>query len=372
MKKFQSIFIIIIIIIVSILIMIFFAGRKKTPKKQSVKETTRYVKAKNVKLNTISTTLQATGRLTSFHQINITAEVQGKILPGNVLLKNGTTFKKGDILFKIFNKEAIFNHKARLSRFLNSVAILLPDISIDFPKSVTKWENFFENIKLDKPLPKLPKFNSLKEKVFLASRNILSEFFQLKSEEIRLKKYTVRAPFSGSIIAVNFQVQSIANPGAIIAVVSKTDELELEVPVNLTFLKWLKINDKVKVLFDENRNETEGKIARISNVINPKTQSFTVFIHIKNKKELPLFSGLYLTAIFNKVTFANSMEIPRNSVFNRDTVYIIKNNRLKKKKILIKKINSETIIFSGLRNDDIVVIEPLINAKENSLVQILK
>ncbi len=371
MKNFKPLLLIGVIIIFAIMGMMFFAGQKEKPKIQKVKEFKRFVKAKQVTYRSISSILESTGRLSSLHQINIISEVQGKILPADISLKRGTIFNKGDILFKIYKKEAALNHKARLSRFLKSVAVLLPDLKVDFPKSYELWESFLGKIEFDNDLPKIPKINSLKEKIFLASRNILSEYYQIKSEEIRLKKYIIKAPFTGSIIKVNLEVESIANPGSIIAVVCRTDELELEVPIDVKFFKWINKGDKVDV-FLNSTGHIEGKISRISNVLDPKTQNLTVFIHLKNEKTLPLYNGLYLKAVFKEITFDNCMKIPRNAVFNGNTVFIIKNKRLKKKKIKIKKINQDSIIFAGLNSGEMIVTESLINAKENSLVQIIK
>ncbi len=372
MKKFKPFIIIVFIIIFAILGMKYFASKKVEPKKNKVTEFKRFVQAKKVTYSTIKSNLEVTGRLSSLHKINITAEVQGRILPGNISLKNGTLFKKGDILFNIYNKEAVLNHKARVSRFLNSVALLLPDMKIDFSDNFKPWELFFEKINLNKDLPNLPKIGSLKEKVFLSSRNILGEYFQIKSEELKLKKYSVKAPFSGSIISVNLEVQSIANPGAVIAIVSRTDELELEVPLDVKYFNFVKKGDKVRVVINEKDDILDGVISRIANVIDPKTQSLTVFVNLKNAKSQPLYSGLYLKAIFSDIVFENVMELPRNAIFNRNTVFIIKNKRLKKAQIEIKKINEDTIIFSGLKSGIMVVSEALINAKEKSLVEIIK
>jgi len=371
MSKLKTGLIIIIIIVVSVIGMKFFAGKREKPKTKKIPEIKRFVKAKRVKYSTINSKIEANGRLSSLHRLNIITEVQGKILKGSTIFKKGTSFKKGEILFKIFNSEAVLNHKARVSRFLNAVAVLLPDIKIDFPDRFGDWQFFFNNINFDNNLPKLPKILSPKEKVFLASKNILGEYYQIKAEEIRLEKYTIKAPFNGTIISVNLETGSIANPGAIVAVIGRTDELELEIPVSLTFLKWLKRGDKVKVLIDNN-TETEGTISRVSDIIDRTTQSLTVFVNIKNNKEFPLYSGMYLKAVFNSVIFENSMEIPRNSVFNGNKVFIVKNNRLKKRTVEIIKINTDTVIFSGLKEGDTIVTESLVNAKENSLVQIIR
>ena len=64
------------------------------------------------------------------------------------------------------------------------------------------------------------------------------------------------------------------------------------------------------------------------------------------------------------------MQIPRNAVFNKDEVFVVKDQRLKIKKITIEKLNREELLFSGLEEGEMVVTEPLVNAFENMEVTI--
>lgn len=66
------------------------------------------------------------------------------------------------------------------------------------------------------------------------------------------------------------------------------------------------------------------------------------------------------------------MEIERKAVFNRNEVFIVQDSLLAKKDIKIEKINKDKIYFSGLTDGTNVVSEPLINASENTKVEILK
>ena len=69
--------------------------------------------------------------------------------------------------------------------------------------------------------------------------------------------------------------------------------------------------------------------------------------------------------------FNAAMEFPRSAVFNSIEVFEIIVGRLKKQIIDIVKINETTLIFNGLEEGIKIVVEPLINAQENSPVGIL-
>ena len=65
------------------------------------------------------------------------------------------------------------------------------------------------------------------------------------------------------------------------------------------------------------------------------------------------------------------MEIGRSAVFNRDQVFIVVDGKLQKEQIYIEKVSEEKLVFNGVNEGTMLVIEPLINAIENTSVEIL-
>lgn len=312
------------------------------------------------------------GRLSSLQSVDLSTEVQGQILSGDINLREGIKFNKGDLLIRIFDEEAKNNLKASKSRFMNGIAAILPDIKIDFPESFQKYQDFFNSIKIDRPLPELPELDSDKEKVFLASRNILNDYFNIISAEIRLSRYKLYAPFDGSFTAVYLEPGSVANPGSRIASMIRTDKLELEVPIRIGDSKWINIGDQVQVSTKDNQQHWNGKVARKSDFMDPSSQSITVYVSLTSQKDNPLYQGQFLRAEFTSKKVENSMEIPRNAVFKKDKVFVVENGKLKEKKVDVLKANETTVLIAGLTVGDELVIEPLVNAQEGFNVEILK
>jgi len=369
---------VVIIVAVLVILGVSFGGMtilgnlKKEPKKKEKKAAKRYVLAKPVKYSITNSNITASGRLESQDFFDLSAEVQGKILKGNILLKKGQNFRQGQTIVRIYNKEFELSIKAHKSRFLNGVANLLPDFKIDYPDSYQNWKEFFANIELDKKLPELPKIESEQEKIYLASKNILSEYFTIQAEEERLQKYVIRAPFSGSFSEVYLHAGSVANPGSRIAKLIRTDKLELEVPVDEYEAKWVKIGDIVNVTNENNEGSWKGRVVRKSSFVNPSTQSITVFVSLNSSYTNPIYKGMYLNAKFPGVTMAKTMEIPRNAVFNSNEVFVVQDSVLMKQEIMVHKINENTLVFSGLPEGTELVMEALINASENMKVNIIR
>jgi len=359
------------IVLFSYFSMSYLSGLKSSPKKMPTKEIIRYVKASPIKYSDLTTELVASGRVYSQSEITISAEVSGKIEQGSVPFKKGQSFRKGDLLIKVEDYQAGLSLKAKKSSFLNRLAGILPDYKIDYSENYNSWFSFFESINIDEDLPDLPKIGSTKEKVFLASRNILSEYYSIKSEENRYYKHSIYAPFNGAIVQANVEVGAIANPGAMLGKIINTSVLELEVPVELNEAKWISVGDKVDVKNDNRSQSWNGVVIRKSGDIDAQTQSISVFVKLYSNKSNPVYKGQYLTAIFNSLNLNNVMEIPRKAVFNSNEVFAVKDSLLLKKEVNVIKTTEETLFFNGLDESLNIVVEPLINASENTKVKLL-
>ncbi len=355
----------------AVLLMIKLSSFRKEPPRRPPKEITRYVKAQRVSYSDIPSRVVGLGRLSSMQQVDVITEVQGKILAGDVPLKKGRSFKQGALLFRIFDREARLGLLSHKSRFLNTVANLLPDFKVDFPASYQTWTQFLGAIDIEQNLPSLPAIVSPKEKIFLAGRNILSDYYSIKSEEVRLKKYAVHAPFTGTYTEVFLEVGSVANPGSRVGKIIRTDKLELEVPIEVHNAGWIKPGDTVYVTAEGGPGEWTGKVVRKAGFVDARTQSISLFVGLKSARENPLYPGMYLKAVFPGVIVRNAMQIPRNAVFNGSEVFVVTDGRLSKQQITILKVDEKTLIFSGLDEGVSLVVEPLVNAAENSKVVII-
>ena len=347
------------------------AGMAEEPEDKQKEAIKLYVKTEKVVYTTNEAKIIETGRLSSQQMVDLSAEVQGQILPGEVILKEGTKFRKGVLLVKIFDDEARNNLKASKSRFMNSIANILPDIRIDFPESFQKYQDFFNSLKIDQPLPELPELDSDKEKVFLASRNILNDYFNIKSAEVRLSKYRLYAPFDGTFTMVYLELGSVANPGSRIASMIRTDKLELEVPVRIEDTYWINVGDQVQVSTKDRKIQWTGKVVRKSDFMDPSSQAITLYVALSQEKNKPLYQGQYLLAEFAAKTLENSMEIPRNAIFDKDKVFTVEDGKLKANIVEILKSNETTAFISGLPEGLDLVVEPLVNAKEGFNAEIL-
>jgi len=359
-----------IIIIISILLMQFFASMKEPTKQAETKIETLNTHVKKIEYTNIPTVITASGRVISKQQVALISEVQGKILAGDIPMKKGMQFKKGDVLVNIYKKNAEYSLKSHKSNFLTLLAGILPDLKVDYPQEYNTWNTYFNNLDIEKPFAEIPAISSSNLKVFLSSRNILGNYYSIKSEEEQFKKYVIVAPFNGSYTDVSLQIGSVANPGSRLANIIRTDELEVEIPVESAEAKFLSIGNKVSLFSDDQQYEYEGIISRKANFVDQSTQSISIFVSVKNNNT-PLYQGEYLKAQLKGDVLHDVMSIPRNAIFDNNKVYLVENNKLKIHSVDIKKYNEQTVLFSGIKQGSLIVSEPLVNAKEGEKANIL-
>lgn len=361
--------IIIVIIIggLSFGIMNFLASQKEDVKPPVIEKEDPFVKTLAVTYSNAFVNVEQTGRLISKGRVDLISEVSGKMLPGDIPLVVGQSFKKGDILLRIFDEDARLSLRAAKSRFLSSIANVLPDLKYDYSDNYQNWLNFFNSIKIDQPLPKLPQVKNENEKIYLAGKNILNDYFSIQKSEIILSRYTIKAPFDGAYQTVNLEVGSIANMGSRIARLIRTDILELQVPISIDEVPYVKKGNKVEISYQG--KTIIGKVNRISDFVDANSQSVLVYVELKNTPNFPLFEGMFMRAKFDQTELIDVMEIPRESVFNFDEVYTVIDGKLNKQKINVAKLDEYSAYIRGLEEGSLVVVESLINASNQMPVR---
>jgi membrane fusion protein (multidrug efflux system) len=352
--KFRQV--IIIIILVALVALIFVPIMLNSPEEEEDDKEVRmkYVQVVEVRNGKHNLSVFGYGRVTSSRNIDVTAETQGLLLQGSVKLKPGVSFKRGQALFRVNDKDVRLALKARKSGFITQVASILPDLKIDFSSNFRSWEQFFIQLDEGKRLPELPKVKTVKEKIFIASKNILSEYYTIQSEEERLRKYSSYAPFDGTIVDVYTQIGAIANPGARIATVAKTSDLEIAVPISNSEANNVEIGDTAHIKLNTGSTFL-GIVERKSAVVNQQTQSVNIYVSVEDNTSGELSNGMYVNVELKQGEMNNVMEIPRRILNAESHVYVVKDSLMSKVPVEVKHTMGETYLVSGLNNGQILV-----------------
>lgn len=332
------------------------SNQKEEVEKSKDKVSEIFVPVRKVKNSIQSVSLTSYGQVASNTELMVSFEVQGKLEKGSVTLKPGSTFRKGQELYKVNREEAFYTLSARKSTLSNLILTSMPDIELDYPSEKDKWIKFMNAIEPVKQLPVLPKMNSTKEKMFISSRNILTEYYNLKSLESRMRKYIWIAPFNGTVISTFSEPGAIVNPGTQVAKIIKTGSFEVKVPISNSDIDEFKGKGQADFFNSKSELIGKGKILRVSNVINQQTQSNDVYYSITPIKGEKIYSGMYLNVSINQKSEKSTMTLPRASVKN-NKVFILEKDKIVTADVLISGSKQDSVFVSGLENNQQVILE---------------
>jgi multidrug efflux pump subunit AcrA (membrane-fusion protein) len=337
----------------------------KAPEKDVAKARITKVDVMQVENSDAQANIAINGRLMSKYKIDIFTEVSGKLLPANKPFKEGVTFNKGEALLRSDDTNYRMNLNATRSSFNSLLIQLLAEIKIEYPESFDAWNNYIDNFKAEQSIADLPELTNAKAKKYITSKGVYTQFYNIKSQEAQLDKYTIIAPFTGVINNANVNANTLVRAGQQIAEFINPEIFELEVGVSLAEISKVSVGDKVELTSNDIEGEWEGKISRISESIDEKTMTFKIYIEVKSSQ---LFEGMYLKGIINSFRIENVVKVPSNLIIDNQFVYVVEDSTLKILKVDLIHENDNFTYVRGLKDKSLIVKHPISNAFEGMSV----
>ncbi len=334
-------------------------GMKKDTPRRAPERNVKLVRTEEVLKGNIYADFSAYGRISTSQPVLLYSEVNGEIIGGDIQFKEGSTFKKGDLLLKIDDRQIRNEINSIKSDFLNALVSVLPEIKIDFPEEFDIWQDYFNSIDFNSKIIPIPETRNQKIKVFLTRFNVYKLFFTIRNLELRHEKHFIYAPFNGSIISAQLFPGSNARTGSLFGEIINLDSMEVEVQIPASELKWVDRNRPVRITSNEIAGEWSGRISRIDNSINEQNQTVSLYVSLDDGFDSVL-NGIFVKADIPGVIISDSFRMPRNVIYQEMFIYIVKNGRLDYRKVEIaKKDKDEVIIRGGVDEGELFVTDIL-------------
>ncbi|MEZ4951456.1 MAG: HlyD family efflux transporter periplasmic adaptor subunit [Saprospiraceae bacterium] len=339
-----------------------YLSQQKAPpaKKPEAVTPTRKVEVKKVENGTVNTTVDVQGKVIAYDKIDLFSEVGGTLIGTGKPFKVGSYFKKGELMLQLDLEEARLNLYSQKSNLLNAISQMMPDLKIDYPESFPDWQSYIENFDIEGSIKSFPEPKSKREKYLVASRNLLSQFYSIKSAEERLSKYKIYAPFSGVLTATSIQHGALVRQGQKLGELMSTGSYELEATVPLSDMKFLGVGNKVTLSSPDIAGTWTGTVKRVSDQIDPATQSIKVYIGVSGSN---LKEGMYLSGKVASTNIADSYSLPRKLLVNENEIYVVQtDSTLTLKEVEIEKLTANEVVIKGLENGTLILNQSPIGA----------
>lgn len=350
-NKLRSIILIVLSVIITIIVIKIMLSSKPEITDKDNLESIKGVRVKTIELSNHKAIVSFSGKVNSYDKIEVFSEVSGVLQNAN--FKEGIKFSKGSPLIVIESSELRNNLKAQKSNLLTQVSALMGDITFDFPNEQKTWEKFLASIEVDKPLPDLPKITDKKFKIYLSGKQILNTYYSIKSQEERLSKYVINAPFNGIVSQATVKQGTLIRIGQKIGEFVGTDVFDLETEFSLADKKYVNIGDKVTLSSEDINKTWQGEIYRINPSVDPNSQMVKAYVKLTGEG---LSEGMFMTGEIMGETYENTTLVNRKLV-DDNKVFVVDNGVLKEKEIEVMYTNSSNAIVKGLKNGDKVLTD---------------
>ncbi len=343
------------ILLAGLLISTLLSNQKQPMRRRPSQPSTKPVTLETVQNQSLHTEIKLTGHLYALDKVDLYAEVSGILLPTKKRFKEGNRFAKDELLVRIDDSVYRNNVSAQKSSLLNQLTLLLPDLSIDFPESAKLWEQYLSTLQMDKELQPLPETSSEKERYYIASRNIYSQYYSIKSMEATLAKYTLEAPYSGVVTESNINPGTLVRMGQKLGAFTSTAIYEMEGFAGLDDAANLTAGQKVILTCDDLPGQFEGNVKRINGVIDRESQTVKVYITTRDPR---LKEGLYLNANITSNTIDNAYRVSRSAIFGQGQIWVAEDSTMVLKSVHVVALEDRHAIVQGMADGTQVITDP--------------
>ncbi len=194
----------------------------------------------------------------------------------------------------------------------------------------------------------------------------------IDSAEYQLDMYTLTAPISGVIEAVNVEAHDYASPGNPAFVISNKDTMTITFYVSEGIRNTLYVGQKVQA--DRNGKLYDAAITEIGSMIDQTTGLFAVKACVSAPDE-SLLTGCSVKVIAETYSQDNALLIPYDAVYYDDSqpyVYVAVNNIVERRDIETGIFDENTMtVLSGLTAEDQLITSWSANLRDGAEISIL-
>jgi len=308
--------------------------------------------------------INLTGRLQPLEAIQLVAEVPGKTLETGKILNEGLTYRRGEVMVRIDDRQTRLNLQAQKSQFQSALVRLLAKMELDYPEAHPAWDAYVRNFQADESLPELPEVSDDQVNFFLSANGVFSTYYTIKSAEEQLPKYQIVAPFTGIITQGSLPPASVVNPGMAFAQFSRTDVFELKLAVSTSDIEGFQPGQKISVRHRNTDRTYQGIVHRFGGAIDAGTQSVPVFVRVSGRG---LRQGMFLETDIALSSMEGVVELPLNALNRENQVHVIRDSVVVLQEVNPVQYQGSRVWVSGLSTGDMVITaslnEPIVGIK---------
>jgi len=336
-----------VVLVVSITVTMFLVSLKSAPERKPPMDTRPTVGVMKVKNNSIQLTVPVIGRLVAHEKVSILTEVTGVLKVSGKEFLTGQSYRRGEVMLRVNQEETELSLKAQRSSLLTAVAALLPELKFDYPQSYKSWNTYLQSFNIESRTQALPESLNEREKFFVANKGIYNSYYQIKAQEARLEKFTIRAPFDGVLIQSSITPGNLVRVGQPLGVLINPARYNFESNVSIEEVAQIHIGDQVQLHSENIAGSWTGTVTRINQGLDENNQMVSIYASLSAPE---LRDGMFLRGDVLTSTAIEGMEIPRKMLHGGNTVLEIIEGTIHYQVVDVVSTQGELAVVTGLVN----------------------
>jgi len=332
-------FVSLIILTIAALAALLFIALKKPPKKEIPQKLPPLVEVSRLNRQDIQIVVTGYGTAQAKVEVEIVPQVSGKIVSVNPNFKAGGFIKAGMQIAKIDPRDyelAVRQGQAGVADAKVKLELEMAEAAV----AIEEWKQLHPGTEPSSPLV------LRKPQIRQAQALLESAEATIATAQLNLERTGIELPIDVRVVSESIDLGQFVTTGQPIGTAYGIDAIEVEVPLEDRELAWFDIPDAtisfngknnrygsavlVKANFAGTEHIWEGFVKRTVGQVDTKSRLISVVIEIPQpfKPKTALLPGTFVETQIQGNVLKDAFAIPRNSLHNKNEVWIVNNNKL--------------------------------------------
>ncbi|TCO78462.1 efflux RND transporter periplasmic adaptor subunit [Chromatocurvus halotolerans] len=317
-------------------IAVFMLSSRETPVARSIDQPLPLVQAQTIRKTDLPVTLVAHGNVRAWRELELTAEVTGRVLWASERFEPGMEVAEGELLLRIDATDYELA-LAEAQQSLASAELTLADA---------------------RALSQKARVNEAQATVVAARARIARARRDLDNTEIL-------APYNAVIDTALVEVGQFISAGTEVGRILGSDKAEVRLPLLQRDVLLIDGAGEVAVTLSSGSGTRQlrwtGRVARIESRIDSETRVIPVVVEVPEplnteRHATPLPFGLFVRAEIAGKSLADAVRIPQSALHGDSDVFVFEDGRLQRRTVDVERLRDGlALITSGLDDGDRVV-----------------
>jgi len=288
---------------------------------------------------------------------DVIPQVGGRVVEVSPAFRPGTSFSKGDILFRIDASD----YRLAVERTLAEIEAARSELALLEAQSAAErqvWDQQFADREIPDLVAKVPQIAAVKAR-------INSGEAARAAAELSLERTVVRAPFDGRVLDTRLDIGQVVGAGATVGSIFSDDSLEITAPVSNDELALLGDVVGRPAMVSQEGNVgglLEARVVRQAAALDERTRLRTLFLAAEDTAELTLgeFVGVEIQGDAAPAVY----RVPAASLTSRNQVWVVDNGSLSQRKVDVIGGDDNVAVVREFDTADGIVAIPPANSRD--------